>query len=165
MKKDYELMVAAAEKMDIIPEKIPAVYSIFFIPGHGMIGASKIWTKQRKTQSEQTCSIVQEANHRYYGNCAEMNAAALAVKKKWATTYTDSEGQTKIKLPAGSAISAYGIVDRKTQRTGWLHPCSYDAEEGFPGCEDHLELDKVKIFTRDLESAEHTDDAAVLFST
>ncbi|KKY34106.1 hypothetical protein UCDDA912_g05914 [Diaporthe ampelina] len=103
-------------------------------------------------------SFPQGANHRYHCNCAEINAGAITISLGWATVDKDSKGQNKIKLPAGSAIPACGVVDRKTQKTGWLNPCS--ATE-WPCCRDHPELDKVKMYTRGLETAEHADAAAV----
>lgn len=154
-KADYEAMVKAAKAKDVPTTQIPAVYAVFFVPGHGKIGASTIWTRQPMTQSEQTCKVVQDANHRYFGNCAEMNAGAIAVNIQWATMGQEN-GKNKIKLPAGSSISAYGIIDKKTQATGWMHPCS--ASE-WPGCSDYLELDKVNIYSRGLELAK---DAAVI---
>jgi len=139
-KQEYEGMVAQAKKDKVAA--VPPVYTVLFIPNKAVIGASSIHAPAGH-QSTQTCNIIQNANHRYYGNCAEMNAIAIAVNRGWATVSASGA----ISLPAGSSISAYGIKD-KNGGVGWLKPC--DAKDGYPGCSNHIPS-TVKVVTRDVD--------------
>jgi len=72
-----------------------------------------------------------------------MNALAIAVNLGWATF-----SNNRLVLPAGSAITAYGVRNAQTGAVGVLRPC--DATPEFQGCSTLLPTAaNLKIVTRD----------------
>src|SRR3569833_1978161 len=81
-KQEYEGMVAQAKKDKVAAE--PPVYAEHFIPNQAVIGASSIHAPAGH-QATQTGYFILNAYHRYYGNCAEINAISIAFNRVWAT--------------------------------------------------------------------------------
>ncbi|KAK0638475.1 hypothetical protein B0T16DRAFT_462254 [Cercophora newfieldiana] len=133
---------ARADKVAVIPP----VFVELFVTGKGIIGASSIRAPPGQ-QSSQTCTIVEDANHRYYGNCGEMNALATAVNLGWATL-SGTGASRRLVFPRGLAITAYGITNKNMQAGGPLKPCVKRNE--WPGCADTLpSASNLKIVSRD----------------
>ena len=104
---------------NLTPFGIPGTVVDLFILGREYIAASSVRAGGAR-QSPQTCNIINGENHRYFGNCGEMNAFAIALNLGWISWGTNN----RLVFTRGSAITAYGIKNKNTGEVGAMNPCS-----------------------------------------
>lgn len=122
---------------------VPVVTAALFIPSKGYIVATSLKAVGKDKQSVQTCSIIPDANHRNYANCAEMNVLAIALNEGWA-------------IPAsGAKMATYGTP---TGTATFISPCKEKTIAGvvYPGCGNVLseKYKSISLVTRDETSDE-----------
>jgi len=107
----------------------PSTIAALWCPNKGVVVASSIMGSPGK-QSEAT-KFLNECSNRYHGNCAEMNAIAMATQYGWPLK--------------GGVIAVYGY-DKHSKSYKHLSPCRN--KDGKDGCEGKVPANGIRPITK-----------------
>lgn len=103
-----------------------------YVSGKGTIYHSSIRGARGSDATRDLVNSCTQNGHRYYGNCAEMGALALAKKNGWTLK--------------GAYWAVYGVKDKRTGAVDYLSPCA--DQGGYEGCATIIENEDMICLTK-----------------